>query len=104
MSDAPCNIGIETLLSNRWSICVYLFCVCWLFQAPIDDSTKTMLMAAIGLIGVTGAIAGGRTAVKAVQERLKASQEVAQQLVVKGAFYLAVFLAACAVLELELQL
>jgi len=68
-----------------------------ILDAPIDDSTKTLLLAAVALLVSVGAIAGGRAAVSTLQERLKNG---AQSLVLVGGFFVAVFLAARAVLEL----
>lgn len=68
-----------------------------ILEAPIDDKTKTLLLAAIAVLGATGAIASGRAAISTLQDRLK---DGAQNLVLTAAFFFALFIAARAVLEL----
>lgn len=71
-----------------------------LLQAPIDDKTKTLLLAAVALLGVVGTVAGGKALVSSLQSRISTAQENVQKLVIVGAFWLVVFIAARAVLEL----
>jgi hypothetical protein len=69
----------------------------YLSQAPIDDNTKTLLLVALGLLGAAGLLGAGRAAVSSLSQRLASG---AQKLVLLGAFWIAVFLAARAILEL----
>lgn len=73
-------------------------------QAPIDDKTKYLLLAAVALLGGAGTLAAGRAAVTAVQSRLQGAvsqgAETAQKLVILAGFWVAVFFAARAILEL----
>lgn len=69
-------------------------------QAPIDDKTKALLLAAVVLLGGVGVIAAGRATVSSLQSRISSAGDGATKLVVAGAFWLAVFFAARFVLEL----
>lgn len=73
-------------------------------QAPVDEKTKTLLLAAVVLLGGVGVLASGRALVQRLQERLSSritsAGGQAQKLVVAGAFWLAVFFAGRFVLEL----
>eukprot|EP00877_Chromochloris_zofingiensis_P014840 jgi/Chrzof1/960/Cz01g34360.t1 len=75
-----------------------------LLEAPIDDKTKYLLLAAVALLGGAGTLAAGRAAVTAVQSRLQGAvsqgAETAQKLVILAGFWVAVFFAARAILEL----
>ncbi|KAI8466555.1 MAG: hypothetical protein J3K34DRAFT_433278 [Monoraphidium minutum] len=66
-------------------------------NAPIDDNTKVLLLAAVGLMGAAGLVAVGRATASSLQER---AAENAKQIALLGAFWVVVFLAARAVLEL----
>jgi hypothetical protein len=66
-------------------------------DAPIDEGTRTLLLAAVAVLGGGGAVAAGLSAFKALQERVAGG---AQKLAIAGAFWVAVFFAARAVLEL----
>ncbi len=63
----------------------------------MDDKTKVLLLAAVALLASAGLIGGARAALSNVGDRLKGS---AQNLVVLGGFFVVLFLAARAVLEL----
>lgn len=65
--------------------------------APVDDDTKGLLLAAVALLGAAGLVAGGSSMLSGMQAKLRQST---QKLLVTGAFWAAVFLAARAVLEL----
>jgi hypothetical protein len=69
-------------------------------QAPIDEKTKTLLLVAVGLLTAVGAIATGKALVDSLQNRITAASGQVSKLVIGGAFWLAVFVAARAVLEL----
>lgn len=69
-------------------------------QAPIDEKTKTLLVVAIGLLAAVGALAGGKALVDALQNRITSAGDQATKLVVGGAFWLFVFVAARFILEL----
>ncbi len=71
-----------------------------LLQAPIDEKTKTLLVAAVGLIAAAGAIGAGKALVDALQNRISAAGDQVTRLVVGGAFWLVVFVAARFILEL----
>lgn len=71
-----------------------------MLQAPIDDKTKSLLLLAVGLLGAVGALGTGKALVDSLQSRISAAGDQATKLVVGGAFWLAVFVAARAVLEL----
>lgn len=66
-------------------------------DAPVDDNTKVLLLTAVGLLGAAGVVFAGRSFVSSVQER---AAESASKLALLGGFWLVVFLAARAVLEL----
>lgn len=66
-------------------------------DAPIDESTRALLLAAVAILGGGGAVAAGLAAFKAAQERVAGG---AQKLAIAGAFWVAVFFAARYVLEL----
>lgn len=66
-------------------------------DAPIDESTRTLLLAAVAILGGGGAVAAGLAAVKSLQARVAGG---AQTLALAGAFWVAVFFAARFVLEL----
>ncbi|GBF96556.1 hypothetical protein Rsub_09139 [Raphidocelis subcapitata] len=68
-----------------------------ILQAPIDESTKTLLLVALGALGVAGLLGAGRAAASTLSERFASG---AQRLVLLGAFWVVVFIAARAVLEL----
>lgn len=67
-----------------------------LLQTPIDDNTKTLLLAAVGLVAVSGLLLAGRAAVISMQEKLSSS---ITNVAVTGAFGVLVVLVAIAVLE-----
>lgn len=69
-------------------------------QAPIDEKTKTLLVAAIGLIAAVGTLAAGKALVDALQNRISSAGNQVQRLVIGGAFWLVVFVAARFILEL----
>ncbi|KAF6254441.1 hypothetical protein COO60DRAFT_1541035 [Scenedesmus sp. NREL 46B-D3] len=69
-------------------------------NAPIDDKTKALLLAAIALLGGVGMLASGRALVSSLQDRISSAGDQASKLVVAGAFWLGVFAAARFVLEL----
>lgn len=79
---------------SRCAVCVILL------QAPIDDKTKTLLLVAVGLLATVGALAGGKALVDALQNRISSAGDSATKLVVAGAFWLVVFVAARTILEL----
>jgi hypothetical protein len=64
-------------------------------QAPIDDNTKTLLLAALGLLGAAGLVATGRAAVASATEKVASE---GQRLALLAGFWVAVFLAARAIL------
>lgn len=68
-------------------------------QAPIDETTKKLLLVAVGLIGAAGAVGAVRGAFQALRDRLAAGAEGAQRLAVSAAFFAVVFVAARAILE-----
>jgi hypothetical protein len=55
---------------------------------------------AVGLLAAVGALATGKALVSSLQDRISAASGAAQKLVVVGGFWLLVFVAARAVLEL----
>lgn len=65
-------------------------------QAPIDDHTKTLLLAALALLGVAGVVATGKAAVDSVGERV---QDLVKNVILTSGFAVGVFLVARAVLE-----
>ncbi|MEW5303232.1 MAG: hypothetical protein WDW38_001551 [Sanguina aurantia] len=67
-----------------------------LLSTPIDDNTKTLLLAAVGLVAVSGLLLAGRAAVISMQEKLNNS---VRNVAVTGAFGVLVVLVAIAVLE-----
>lgn len=69
-------------------------------QAPVDEKTKTLLVAAVGLIAAAGAIGAGKATVDALQNRITAAGDQVTRLVIGGAFWLVVFVAARFILEL----
>lgn len=71
----------------------------WTNKAPIDDTTKTLLLAAVAILGTAGVIGGARAALKSMQDKLREGSETAQRVLVSAGFFLAVFLAARAILE-----
>lgn len=68
-----------------------------LVQAPIDDNTKTLVLAAVALLASAGLVGAGRAAVSSFNERMR---EGATNLVTLAGFWLVIFFAARAVLEL----
>lgn len=64
--------------------------------APIDDSTKTLILAAGTLIVASSSIAALQTSIRTLQERV---QDTVRNTVISGSFFLVVFLAARAILE-----
>lgn len=68
-----------------------------LMAAPIDDNTKTLIIAALALLGSAGAVGAARAAISSFNERMR---EGATNLVTIGAFGIVLFIAARAVLEL----
>lgn len=68
-----------------------------LTQAPVDDKTKVLLLAAVAVLASAGLIGGVRASLSSLGERVKAR---AQELALLGGFLFVVFLAARAVLEL----
>lgn len=64
---------------------------------PIDENTRTLLVLAILLLGMVGVIGGTRAIFIKLQERMR---DGAQNVVIAGGFFIAVYLAARAVLEL----
>jgi len=71
-----------------------------ILEAPIDDKTKGLLLVAVGLLATVGALAGGKALVDTLQNRISSAGDQATKLVVAGAFWLAVFVAARTILEL----
>lgn len=73
-------------------------------QAPIDDNTKMLLLAAIAVLASAGVLAGTRAVVSSLNERLRdatgQAAGQAQRLVITGLFGIITFFAARAVLEL----
>lgn len=69
-------------------------------QAPIDDKTKTLLIAAVGLLAAVGALAGGKLLVDTLQNRITSAGDQVTKLVIGGAFWLVVFVAARTILDL----
>lgn len=69
-------------------------------NAPIDDKTKALLLAAVVLLGGVGILASGRALINSLQSKISSAGDQATKLVVAGAFWLAVFVAARFVLEL----
>lgn len=69
------------------------------FQAPVDETTKKLLLAAVGLVGAATAVGAARAAFNALQSRLVEGSETAQRVLITSGFLFAVFLAARAVLE-----
>jgi hypothetical protein len=63
----------------------------------MDENTRTLLLVAIGLIGAAGALAAGRAAMSSLQEQ---AAQTAQRVLLLGGFWVAVFLAARAVLAM----
>lgn len=66
-------------------------------NAPIDAQTRALLLAAVAILGGGGAVAAGLAAVKSLQARVAGG---ATKLALTGAFWVGVFFAARAVLEL----
>jgi hypothetical protein len=79
---------------------VLVLCVFPSPQAPVDEKTKTLLVAAVGLIAAAGAIGAGKATVDALQNRITAAGDQVTRLVIGGAFWLVVFVAARFILEL----
>ena len=71
-----------------------------MLQAPIDEKTKSLLLVAVGLLAAVGALAGGKALVDTLQNRITSAGDQATKLVIGGAFWLVVFVAARAILEL----
>lgn len=69
-------------------------------QAPIDDKTKALLLAAVVLLGGVGILASGRALINSLEDRISSAGDQASKLVIAGAFWMGVFLAARFVLEL----
>lgn len=68
-----------------------------IIAAPIDDKTKVLLLAAVAVLAGAGLIAGGRAMVSSVQESVR---DNVQKAVVFAGFWIVVFFAARAVLEI----
>lgn len=68
-----------------------------LMTAPIDDNTKTLIIAALALLGSAGMVGAARAAIGSFNERMR---EGATNLVTIGVFGIVLFIAARAVLEL----
>jgi hypothetical protein len=71
-----------------------------ILQAPIDGNTKVLLLGAVGLLAGAGVIGAARAAVQSLEEKIVGAGEVAKKLLINGGFWVVVFLAARAVLEL----
>jgi len=71
-----------------------------ILEAPIDDKTKSLLLVAVGLLAAVGALAGGKALVDTLQNKISSAGDQATKLVIGGAFWLVVFVAARAILEL----
>lgn len=69
-------------------------------QAPIDEKTKSLLLVAVGLLAAVGALAGGKALVDTLQNRISSAGNQVTKLVIGGAFWLVVFVAARTILEL----
>ncbi len=65
-------------------------------QAAIDPSTKYLVVAALGLVSVSGIIVGSAAVVRSLQEKL---QDTAKNAAVSFAFLAVVFLLAKAILD-----
>jgi hypothetical protein len=89
-----------SISSHVLTIRLVFACSLYASQAPIDDKTKALLLAAIALLGGAGALASGRALVSSLQDRISSAGDQAGKLVIAGAFWLAVFAAARFVLEL----
>jgi len=68
-------------------------------KAPIDDTTKNLLLVALSLLGVSVTLGSLRAALAALRAKMASGAESAGRLVVSSAFFLLVFLAARAILE-----
>lgn len=88
---------MELSVADRLLLCYAVLCCA---QAPIDEKTKTLLVVAIGLLAAVGALAGAKALVDALQNRITSAGDQATKLVVGGAFWLVVFVAARFILEL----
>jgi hypothetical protein len=82
------------------SLCFSVCLCCLVLQAPIDEKTKSLLIVAVGLLAAVGALAGGKALVDALQNRISSAGNQVTKLVVGGAFWLVVFVAARTILEL----
>jgi hypothetical protein len=71
-----------------------------ILQAPIDEKTKSLLLVAVGLLAAVGALAGGKALVDTLQNRISSAGNQVTKLVIGGAFWLVVFVAARTILEL----
>lgn len=65
----------------------------------MDETTKSILLLAISLVGVAGVVGALRVSVQFLRERLAAGAEGAQRFAVSAVFFAMVFLAARAILE-----
>lgn len=63
-------------------------------NAPLDDKTKALLLAAVALLGGVGMLATGRALVSSLQNRISSAGDQASKLVIAGAFWVGVFAAA----------
>ncbi|PNH12657.1 hypothetical protein TSOC_000331 [Tetrabaena socialis] len=70
-----------------------------LLQAPIDDNTKTLLLAALGLLGASGLIVGASTAIRSISEVSEKLVASAKNAAVIAVFIAVVFLVAKGILE-----
>ncbi|KAJ9509203.1 hypothetical protein QJQ45_001486 [Haematococcus lacustris] len=70
-----------------------------ILQAPTDETTKSLLLVAVALIGTSAAVGGLRALFVALQAKLSQGAEGASRLVVQAAFFVAVLLVARSILS-----